>query len=57
MALGAHRQDILWQFLCEALLPSSAGGLSGIVPGLFGTQAVARFPELPASITPVSVRQ
>jgi putative ABC transport system permease protein len=55
MALGARRRDILWQFLLEALLLSIAGGVLGILLGLAGAQAVARFSELPVSITPGSV--
>jgi len=55
MALGARRRDILWQFLLEALLLSAAGGVLGILVGLGGALAVARFSELPVSITPGSV--
>jgi putative ABC transport system permease protein len=55
MALGARRRDILWQFLLEALVLSGAGGLLGILLGLVGAMAVARFSELPVSITPGSV--
>ncbi|MCO6412547.1 MAG: ABC transporter permease [Thiogranum sp.] len=55
MALGARRRDILWQFLLEALVLSTAGGVLGILFGLGGALAVARFSELPVSVTPVSV--
>jgi len=55
MALGARRRDILWQFLLEALVLSGAGGLLGVLAGLGGATAVARFSELPVSITPGSV--
>jgi putative ABC transport system permease protein len=55
MALGARRHDILWQFLLEALVLSTAGGVLGILLGLGGAQAVARFSELPVSVTPGSV--
>ena len=55
MALGARQRDIMWQFLLEALLLSTAGGVLGIFIGLGGAQAVARFSELPVNVTPVSV--
>ena len=55
MALGARQRDILWQFLLEALLLSTAGGVLGIFLGLGGALAVARFSALPVSVTPGSV--
>jgi len=55
MALGARRRDILWQFLLEALALSAAGGVLGVILGLVGAFAVARFSELPVAVTPGSV--
>jgi putative ABC transport system permease protein len=55
MALGAHRSDILWQFLLEALVLSTTGGVLGVLLGLGGANALARFSELPVSVTPGSV--
>ncbi len=55
MALGAHRRDILWQFLLEALVLSTTGGVLGVLLGLGGAHALARFSELPVSVTPGSV--
>jgi putative ABC transport system permease protein len=55
MALGARQRDILWQFLLEAMVLSTAGGVLGILVGLGGALAVARFSELPVSVTPGSV--
>lgn len=55
MALGAKRQDILWQFLLEALMLSCAGGLLGIILGLGSADILARFSEFPVTITPWSV--
>jgi putative ABC transport system permease protein len=55
MALGARPRDILWQFLLEALVLSGVGGLAGILLGLAGASAVARFSELPVEVTPMSV--
>jgi len=55
MALGARRRDILWQFLLEALVLSGVGGLIGVLAGMGGALAVARFSELPVSVTPGSI--
>jgi len=55
MALGARQRDILWQFLLEALLLSTAGGVLGIFLGLGGALAVARFSQLPVQVTPGSI--
>jgi putative ABC transport system permease protein len=55
MALGARPRDILWQFLLEALVLSGVGGLLGILLGLGGATAVARFSQLPAEVAPASV--
>jgi putative ABC transport system permease protein len=46
-SVGASRQDILLQFILEASLVSSFGGLIGIALGLGGTNLVARFQHLP----------
>lgn len=46
-SVGASRQDILLQFILEALLVSSFGGLIGIVLGLGGTNLIARMQHLP----------
>jgi putative ABC transport system permease protein len=46
-SVGASRQDILLQFVLEASLISSFGGLIGIVLGLGGTNLVARMQHLP----------
>ena len=55
MALGARRRDVLWQFLLEALVLSIAGGFIGILLGLGGAVALAKFSEFPVAITPWSV--
>jgi putative ABC transport system permease protein len=46
-SVGASRQDILLQFILEASLVSSIGGLIGIALGLGGTNLVARMQHLP----------
>jgi putative ABC transport system permease protein len=55
MAVGARARDILWQFMLEALMLSCIGGLLGILLGLGGATAVARFSQLPVEVTPASV--
>ena len=46
-SVGASRRDILLQFILEASLVSSFGGLIGIVLGLGGTNLVAGLQHLP----------
>ncbi|MBN1259592.1 MAG: ABC transporter permease [Anaerolineae bacterium] len=40
-AVGARRRDILWQFLIEAMLLSTAGGVLGIILGASGSAIVS----------------
>jgi len=46
-SVGASRQDILLQFLLEAMLVSCLGGIVGIAVGLGGTNIVDRMQQLP----------
>lgn len=46
-SIGATRGDIVVQFLLEATLVASAGGLSGAVTGWGGMQLAARMQRLP----------
>lgn len=43
MAVGARRRDILLQFLAEAAVVSIGGGIAGVVLGVLGATAIARF--------------
>jgi putative ABC transport system permease protein len=54
-SLGARRADIRRQFLIEAIVLSTLGGLQGILAGWGLATAVAAFTPLPARITPWSV--
>ncbi|WP_432533122.1 ABC transporter permease [Kineococcus arenarius] len=49
-AMGARQRDVLVQFLVEAVLLTSVGGVIGIVLGLGGSLLVDRFSPLPASV-------
>ncbi len=55
MALGARRRDILWQFLLEALILSGAGGVMGILVGVGGAAALAKFSGFQVSVTLASI--
>ncbi|MFC5834301.1 ABC transporter permease [Nonomuraea insulae] len=50
-ALGARQRDILAQFLIEAVLLTTIGGLIGIMLGVGGSLAISTFTEVPATIT------
>ncbi|MBM5794737.1 MAG: FtsX-like permease family protein [Cyanobacteria bacterium M_surface_7_m2_037] len=54
-AIGARSSDVLAQFLVEALVLSSLGGVIGSALGLSAVAAVAAFTPLPAAIGGTSV--
>ena len=50
-AVGAKRQDIILQFLCEAMTLTTLGGLIGILLSILGSYVLFYFmPSLPATI-------
>ncbi|MFC2158976.1 ABC transporter permease [Acidobacteriota bacterium] len=55
MATGARRRDILVQFLTEALILGSAGGLCGVCLGAIGSGLASMFTVLTTSISPESI--
>jgi putative ABC transport system permease protein len=55
LAIGAHDSDVLRQFLIEAVILSSFGGLLGIAVGVLGSQLVAVFKGWPVEVSPASV--
>jgi putative ABC transport system permease protein len=55
MAIGATPNDILMQFIAEAVVLSTVGGLIGVAIGVFGARTVGQLQNWPILITPVSV--
>ncbi|HTY20303.1 MAG TPA: ABC transporter permease [Geobacteraceae bacterium] len=51
MAIGAKQRDILLQFLTEAVLLTTCGGIIGMGVGVFGAMAVSRIMEWPTLIS------
>lgn len=54
-AIGAQEQDILIQFLIEAVILSAAGGIIGTALGISVIQIVAMVSPLKAGISPVAI--
>ena len=49
-ALGARTRDVVLQFLLEAVLLTSVGGILGILIGLGGAQVISIFSPIPAVV-------
>ncbi|WP_413160970.1 ABC transporter permease [Capilliphycus salinus ALCB114379] len=54
-AIGASQQDILTQFIIEAVILSAAGGLLGTAIGVGGVFLVAAATPLSAGVSPVAI--
>ena len=54
-SLGATRRDIRRQFLVEAIVLSTLGGIAGVAGGWLLSAAVAEFTPLPARVTSWSI--
>ena len=54
-ALGARRQDVLWQMLSESVALSVLGGATGTALGAAAALALDRFAPVPAVVHPWSV--
>ena len=49
-AVGATRQEIMWQFLVESVVLTLLGGVAGLVLGAALAEGVAAYTPIPASI-------
>jgi putative ABC transport system permease protein len=54
-AIGASEQDILTQFIIEAVMLSAAGGVLGTGVGIAGILLVAAFSPLQAVVSPIAI--
>jgi putative ABC transport system permease protein len=54
-AMGATRDDVLAQFLSEAVMISLAGGIAGIITGGLLATAIERLANITTIVSPVSV--
>ena len=50
MAVGAKGQDVLWQFLVEAIALCLVGGLVGVGTGIAVSQGLTEFLQWPTSV-------
>jgi ABC-type antimicrobial peptide transport system permease subunit len=55
MAVGARTRHILVQFLIEAVVVSTVGGLAGVLLGLVGTGLIARFAQWPTLVSGTAI--
>jgi putative ABC transport system permease protein len=55
MAVGAHGSDVLLQFLIEAVILSSMGGLLGILLGIGSSQLISKWNNWPVLVSSTSV--
>ena len=55
MAIGASPGDILLQFITEAMVLSTVGGLIGVAVGIIGARTVGRLQDWPILVTESSV--
>jgi putative ABC transport system permease protein len=51
-AVGARRRDVLMQFLLEAAVLASVGGVIGAIIGIAGTQLVTALTSFPTRVSP-----
>jgi putative ABC transport system permease protein len=54
-AIGARRNNILWQFLIEAMTLSGSGGVLGIISGILTALLIGLVSPLPFGISPLHV--
>jgi len=54
-SLGAKREDIVWQFLFEAIFISLIGGLVGVLLGVLSAKTIASYADIPTVVSPGSI--
>lgn len=54
-ALGARKKRILIQFLTEASVLTSIGGIIGVISGIILAQVISKFADVPVSISGISI--
>jgi putative ABC transport system permease protein len=54
-AIGASREDIVFQFLVEAVLLSAGGGVLGVAAGILAIPLASRFSQVAALLAPASI--
>jgi putative ABC transport system permease protein len=55
MAIGAKKQDIIQQFLIEALLISLSGGIIGVLFGLLASYLISAFADIETIVSAYSI--
>lgn len=54
-ALGARKKRILVQFLTEASVLTSIGGIIGVISGIILAQAISKFAEVPVAVSGAAI--
>jgi len=51
LSIGAKKDDIIMQFLCEAVMISISGGITGVILGITMASVVSNFADIPTIIS------
>lgn len=54
-AIGARKRKILWQFLTEAAVLTSLGGILGVISGLILSQVISQMSKTPTAVSIPSI--
>ena len=55
LSIGAKKEDIILQFLNEAVMISVSGGIIGIILGITMAAVVSNVADIPTVISPLSI--
>jgi putative ABC transport system permease protein len=55
LSIGARKEDIIFQFLNEAVMISVSGGIIGVILGIIMAAIVSNVAEIPTIISPFSI--